>query len=159
MILEMTGSNLNKYTMNKIPFTKAEIFAQSIRNLNYYITLTMVYLKEKGQPVEDWLNFLGQKFIQTWPEVLEDDLEEIGWGIVLNNLSGGASLISFSGDNSKVEMIFEGWPPDEILNVAGLSWEESQIIHEVLQPVFSENGLNYAWKIEGKQVKIELSKK
>lgn len=145
--------------MNQLPFTSAETFAQSIINLNCYIALTMVYLKEKGESVENWLHFIGNKFIKTWPELLENNLEEMAWGVALNNLSGGATLVSFLGNDSEFEIIVEGWPPQEILDVSELSWEESQLIHEVLRPVFEQNGLDYSWQIEGKQVRIQLSRR
>ena len=144
--------------MENIPFTAEQIAAQSMSNLNSYILLTMAYLKEKGESVENWLHFLGNKFIQTWPELKEVGLQEIARGIVLNNLSGGAKLVSFSGDDSQVEIVLEGWPQYPYLALSGVSWQESQILHEVLTPVFEQIGVNYAWNIEGKQVKIKLSR-
>lgn len=144
--------------MEKIQFTAEQIAAQSMSNLNSYILLTMAYLKERGESVEDWLHFIGRKFVQTWPGLQESGLKEIASGIVINNLSAGAKLISFSGDDSHVELILEGWPSNHNIAWSGVSWEESQLIHGVLSPVFEHLGLNYVWSIDEKRVKIELSR-
>lgn len=126
-------------------------------NLNSYIIFTMAYLKEKGESVEDWLHFLGEKFTPTWETFQKPKLKDLAWFIVLNNLSGGAKLVSFSGGDSHVEIILEQWPHDSYAEFSGVSWEECQSIHEVLTPIFRKYGLNYSWSIHDKQVKIELS--
>jgi hypothetical protein len=127
--------------------TPQQIANQSANNLNSYILLTMAYLKEKGESPSDWLHYLGRKFIETWPSLKDSSLQELAEGIVLNNLSGGAKLVSLSGDDTKIEVILEQWPPQELLTFSGVSWEESQLIHEVLRPVFEQIGINYTWKL------------
>ncbi len=139
-------------------FTPDRIASQSASNLNSYILLTMAYLKEKGESPTDWLHYLGRKFLETWPSLKNTGLQELAEGIVLNNLSGGAKLVSLSGDDTKIEIIIEQWPPEDLLTFAGISWEESQLIHEVLRPVFDRANINYIWKTKDRQVTIELSR-
>jgi hypothetical protein len=139
-------------------FTPEQIASQSASNLNSYILLTMAYLKEKGDSPSDWLHYLGQKFLETWPSFKDASLQELAEGIVLNNLSGGAKLVSLSGNDPKIEIVLEQWPPQDLLTFSGISWEESQLIHEVLRPAFEQIGVNYFCKIERQQVIIELSR-
>ena len=147
----------NRGNMTKTGFTAEQIATQSMHNLNNYILLTIAYFKDRDEPIENWLDFLGQKFVQEWA-ITDIDLREIAGGIVLNNLSAGAEVVSLSGSDSKVEIILKGWPADDALASSGVSWAEAQSIHNVLSPVFTNLGLKYVWQLDGKQVKIELSR-
>jgi hypothetical protein len=139
-------------------FTPRQIASQSAANLTSYILLTMAFLKTKGESPTEWLHYLGNNFMSTWPRLAESKLPELAESIVLNNLSGGAKLVSLSGDDTQIEIILEQWPHDNLLAFSGVSWEESQLIHEVLRPVFEQINVNYLWKIKDRQVIIELSR-
>lgn len=144
--------------MTPLNFTKEKISAQSMSNLTSYIILTIAYLKENNLSVEDWLNFIGKKFIDTWIKSENLSLLEIAQAIVLNNLSGGTELVSFTEDESKIEIILDPILSKQQADFYGISWEESQLVHNVLNPVCEHLGLKYTWQIlDNKYVKIELS--
>jgi hypothetical protein len=143
--------------MSIIKFTEQQIANQSKNNLSAYIILTIAYLKENNQSVDDWLTFIGNKFVKDWPSD-HTSLEKLAEGIILNNLSAGAKLVSYSQEDGIIEIILTDWPSKIELEFYKISWEDSQLIHNVLKPVFHKLAVNYTWRIiENKQVKIELS--
>ncbi len=144
--------------MMPVNFTKEQISAQSMSNLTSYIILTIAYLKQNNLSVEDWLNFIGQKFLDTWVTIQTPSLKEIAKGVILNNLSGGSKLVSFSEEESKIKIILEPSLPKKEAEFYGVSWEDSQLVHDVLNPVFQYLKVKYKWEIlDNKRVIIELS--
>jgi hypothetical protein len=142
--------------MDKNKLQLEEITTQARDNLNAYILLTIAYLKHKGESVEEWLEFIGKKFSQTWPNLQQASLEDIAWGIVINNLSAGAQLVSLTSNDFEAEITLEGWPHNQYITLSDVSWLEAQTIHQVLAPVFANSDIKYTWSQQNNQVKIKL---
>lgn len=145
--------------MIPVNFTKEQISAQSMSNLSSYIILTIAYLKQNNLSVEDWLNFIGQKFIDTWVTTQTPSLREIAKGVILNNISGGSKLVSFTEEESKIKIILDASFQKKEAEFYGVSWQDSQLVHDVLNPVFQYLKVTYKWEIiDNKRLKIELSR-
>jgi hypothetical protein len=63
----------------------------------------------------------------------------------MNAVSVGGTLRSFSGDKERAEVIIEGWPDEEILEVLGLERGDGEAMWDSFEPIMTHLDIRYSW--------------
>jgi hypothetical protein len=123
------------------------------------VTLGIIaYLKEHGQSPSGLFTSIGQRFAPTWEGMKGRGAKEVARGAALNMVSLGATLRSLGGDESEAEVVVEGWPPEESLQLFGLARFDADLVLGVFEPIAAYVGLHVQWQREGDVVKVTFSR-
>jgi hypothetical protein len=129
-------------------FTTEELLAQAKGNATAFILATIAYLKEKGLAVDDYVRFFGSRFAPGWEELRDQPITAVARTVALNAVSVGGALRSFSGDETRAEVILEGWPDEEISGVLGLERTDGEVMWDSFEPIMEHLGIRYSWRHE-----------
>jgi hypothetical protein len=127
-------------------FGEDEICAQAMLNARALPLLVLVYAKELGQPIEDAFRFLGDRVAPGWDSLMGRGAYAVTRVAALNLASGGAELLSLSGDATRAEATMRGWPATEDLDFFGLNPDEADAIISSFGRVADRLGLRYDWR-------------
>jgi hypothetical protein len=145
-------------TADKPLFPPDEICARAQGNAAAWILTVIAYLKERGGAVEDCVAYHGRIFAPAWEELRGSPVEEVAQQVALNALSVGSTLRSLSSEESRAEMLVEGWPDEELLGFFPLDRDECDQIWETYRPIMEHLGLGYAWRREDDVVRIVVER-
>ena len=135
-------------------FTSEQLYEQAQGNATAFILSTISFCKEQHYPIEEWVTHVGNLFASGWESVKGQGAKAALEAAVLNFVSVGGSLRSFSGDDSKAEAILTDWPPSDLLEVFGLTIEDVDAFNDIFAPIATWLHLHYTWHREGNQLTI-----
>jgi hypothetical protein len=84
--------------------------------------------------------------------------KEVARGAALNMVSLGATLRSLTGDESRAEVVVEGRPPEESLQLFQLARSDADLLLGVFEPIAAYVGLHVQWQREGNAVRVTFSR-
>ncbi len=138
--------------MVQVEFTKEEIGERGILNATELWFTTILYLRSKGLSIEEWADFVGQQYAPGWEELKGKGALAVMGEAVINWISCGAELISFTGDENRAEAVLE-WPPE---GYTGVPFEEAQKINTVFILITRQVNLKCAWESAGRQFRLSF---
>ena len=140
-----------------VSFPPEKIALQREGNFTSYLILPFAYLHKKGLSGEDYAKFVGELFAPAWGASKGKPLKEIAETYAMNLVTFGASKVSISGDDTKVKIKVEDWPPKEFLAFFGISEEMVDALWESFEPIAVQLEINYSWKRDENIVTLVLS--
>jgi hypothetical protein len=143
--------------METIEFSPEELGNYGRGNAEGWLLGTISYFTSKGGGLEEWIDYVGRFHAQGWENIEDKSPKNITREAALNWVSCGAKLISFDGDDSLAEAVFE-FAVDEAAEWWKISTEDAQKVNRVFFPIAKQVGLKFDWKSEGKQFRIIFSK-
>jgi hypothetical protein len=126
-------------------FTTDELLPYAQGNATAFVLATIAYLKEQGLAVDDYVRFFGSRFAPGWEELRNEPLTAVARTAAMNAVSVGGTLRSFSGDEERAEVIIEGWPDEEILEVLGLERGDGEAMWDSFEPIMRHLDIRYSW--------------
>jgi hypothetical protein len=126
-------------------FTTDELLPYAQGNATAFVLATIAYLKEHGMAVDDYVRFFGSRFAPGWEELRNEPLTTVARTAAMNAVSVGGTLRSFSGDEERAEVIIEGWPDEEILEVLGLERGDGEAMWDSFEPIMTHLDIRYSW--------------
>ena len=126
-------------------FTTDELLPYAQGNATAFVLATIAYLKEHGLAVDDYVRFFGSRFAPGWEELRNEPLTTVARTAAMNAVSVGGTLRSFSGDEERAEVIIEGWPDEEILEVLGLERGDGEAMWDSFEPIMMHLDIRYSW--------------
>jgi hypothetical protein len=126
-------------------FTTDELLPYAQGNATAFVLATIAYLKEHGMAVDDYVRFFGSRFAPGWEELRNEPLTTVAQAAAMNAVSVGGTLRSFSGDEERAEVIIEGWPDEEILEVLGLERGDGEAMWDSFEPIMTHLDIRYSW--------------
>ena len=126
-------------------FTTDELLPYAQGNATAFVLATIAYLKEHGLAVDDYVRFFGSRFAPGWEELRDEPLTTVARTAAMNAVSVGGTLRSFSGDEERAEVIIEGWPDEEILEVLGLERGDGEAMWDSFEPIMTHLDIRYSW--------------
>ncbi len=129
-------------------FTTDELLANAQGNATAFVLATIAYLKQQGLAVDDYVRFFGSRFAPGWEELRDEPLTAVARTAAMNAVSVGGTLRSFSGDEQRAEVIIEGWPDEEILEVLGLERGDGEAMWDSFEPIMAHLDIRYSWEHE-----------
>jgi hypothetical protein len=126
-------------------FTTDELLPYAQGNATAFVLATIAYLKEHGLAVDDYVRFFGSRFAPGWEELRNEPLTAVARTAAMNAVSVGGTLRSFSGDEERAEVIIEGWPDEEILEVLGLERGDGEAMWDSFEPIMTHLDIRYSW--------------
>ena len=126
-------------------FTTDELLPYAQGNATAFVLATIAYLKEHGLAVDDYVRFFGSRFAPGWEELRNEPLTTVARTAAMNAVSVGGTLRSFSGDEERAEVIIEGWPDEEILEVLGLERSDGEAMWDSFEPIMTHLDIRYSW--------------
>ena len=126
-------------------FTTDELLPYAQGNATAFVLATIAYLKEHGLAVDDYVRFFGSRFAPGWEELRDEPLTAVARTAAMNAVSVGGTLRSFSGDEERAEVIIEGWPDEEILEVLGLERGDGEAMWDSFEPIMTHLDIRYSW--------------
>jgi hypothetical protein len=126
-------------------FTTDELLPYAQGNATAFVLATIAYLKEHGLAVDDYVRFFGSRFAPGWEELRNEPLTTVARTAAMNAVSVGGTLRSFSGDEERAEVIIEGWPDEEILEVLGLERGDGEAMWDSFEPIMTHLDIRYSW--------------
>ena len=126
-------------------FTTDELLPYAQGNATAFVLATIAYLKEHGLAVDDYVRFFGSRFAPGWEELRNEPLTTVARTAAMNAVSVGGTLRSFSGDEERAEVVIEGWPDEEILEVLGLERGDGEAMWDSFEPIMTHLDIRYSW--------------
>ena len=126
-------------------FTTEELLTYAQGNATAFILATIAYLEEQGLAVEDYVEFFGRTFAPGWEELRARPVVDVARTAAMNAVSVGGNLRSLSGDETRAEVIIEGWPDEEISDVLGLERADAEAMWDSFQPIMEHLDIRYSW--------------
>ena len=126
-------------------FTTDELLPYAQGNATAFVLATIAYLKEQGLAVDDYVRFFGSRFAPGWEELRNEPLTTVARTAAMNAVSVGGTLRSFSGAEERAEVIIEGWPDEEILEVLGLERGDGEAMWDSFEPIMTHLDIRYSW--------------
>ena len=126
-------------------FTTEELLSHAQGNATAFVLATIAYLKQQGLAVDDYARFFGSRFAPGWGELRDEPLTAVARTAAMNAVSVGGTLRSFSGDEERAEVIIEGWPDEEILEVLGLERGDGEAMWDSFEPIMASLDIHYSW--------------
>ncbi len=126
-------------------FTTDELLSYAQGNATAFVLATIAYLKQQGLAVDDYVRFFGSRFAPGWEELRDEPLTAVARTAAMNAVSVGGTLRSFSGDEEYAEVIIEGWPDEEILEVLGLERGDGEAMWDSFEPIMAPLDIRYSW--------------
>jgi len=114
-------------------FTSEQLYEQAQGNATAFVLGTIAFFKEQHRPVGEWVTYMGNLFAPSWESVKGQGAKAALEAAVLNFVSVGGSLRSFSGDDSKAEAVLTDWPPSDFLELLGLTLEDFDAFNEAAE--------------------------
>ena len=135
--------------------TTQELLAQAQGNATAFVLTTIAYLKERGLPVDDYLEYFGRQFAPGWEELGTRPVKEVARTVANNAVSVGCSVGSMSGDETRAEVLITGWlDADTISETLGLERGDSDAVWNSFYPIMERLGINYTWRREDGMVRV-----
>lgn len=135
-------------------FTSEQLYENAQGNVTAFVVGTIAFFKEQHRPAEEWVTYIGNQFATSWEQVKGQGAKAALEAAVLNFISAGGSLRSFSGDEFKAEAVLTAWPPSDFLGLFGLAQEDFDPFYEIFNPIATSLNLKYTWHRENNQVTI-----
>ena len=126
-------------------FTTEELLPYAQGNATAFVLATIAYLKEHGLAVDDYVRFFGSRFAPGWEELRDEPLTAVARTAAMNAVSVGGTLRSFSGEEERAEVIIEGWPDEEILEVLGLERGDGEAMWDSFESIMTHLDIRYSW--------------
>jgi hypothetical protein len=139
-------------------FTTEQLYKQAQGNVTAFILGAMAYLKKQGQGPEQLVSFLGNQFSPLWLSLQGQGARVAMEQLVLNFLSGGGHLYSFSGDENKAEAVITDWPPVDMVEFLGMTLEDVEPFFDIFNPIGEALNLDYEWHREGNQITFQFAR-
>lgn len=139
-------------------FTQEQVAQRSVENVLGFTLGSIAYLKERGQPLDDWATFMGQRFAPIWQELSGLGARAAMEQIALNAVSAGATLDSLSGDESQAEAVISEWFPHGLAQILGVSEADSEVVWRIFGPISESLDLRYEYERQHERVTFRLSK-
>ena len=139
-------------------FSPDEVRERAAQNLTGTVLGTIVFLRERGIPAEEWSRFLGRRFTDGWERLRGQGARAAIDQMALNFVSTGARIESLTGDEAQSEVVASGWPPREFLDLMGVSQEEAHAFMHAARPIADYLGLRADWQVEGDRVTLRFSR-
>lgn len=133
-------------------FTPEQLYQQAQANVPAFILGTIAFFKEQHRSVEEWVTFIGNRFVPAWEEVKGQGAKAALEQVMQNFASAGGSFRWLAGDESKAEAVMTDWPPADLLELFDLTQEDVDALYEIFKPIATSLNLKYTWHREGNQV-------
>ena len=139
-------------------FTTEEVLQQAQADFTATWLSTIAYLKEQNLSPVDWSAWLGRRFAPGWEGFKGQGANEVARITALNCVAFGGTLRSSSGDESRAELVIEGWPSADLLEFAQITQTEADVLWASFEQIIPSLGLQFHWQREGNTVKITISR-
>ena len=140
-------------------FTTEELLSGARGNATAFVLSTIAYLRERGLDVDDFVAFFGRQFAPGWDELRTEPVEVVAQTVARNAVSVGCTLGSLSGDETRAEVHFTGWPDAEELSyVLGLEPYAGDAMWDSFYPIMERLGIRYAWRREDGSVNLTFAR-
>lgn len=139
-------------------FTTEELLSQAQGNATAFALATIAYLKERDLAVDDYVRFFGLSFAPGWEELRMQPVAAIARTAALNAVSVGGTLRSLSGDDTRAEVLVEGWPDQEIAGALGLERGDGEVMWDSFEPIMEHLGIGYSWRHEDGAVRMSFER-
>ena len=137
-------------------FTTEQLLNQARGNLSATMFLTVSFCKERGLSLDEYWLYLAHKFAPGWPQ--DATLKRVAEIFALNFASHGAEIRSLSGNESRTELVFGGWPEQGLLDFCGLTWEDVDPLFNAMGPFAAQTGCTFEWHRDGDEVTFVFSR-
>jgi hypothetical protein len=139
-------------------FTTDELLSYAQGNATAFALATIAYLKEQGLSVDDYVRFFGRQFAPGWGELRSEPVAAVARMAALNAVSVGGTLRSLSGDETRAEVLIEGWPDEEISDTLGLARRDGEAMWDSFEPIMEHLGIRYSWGHEDGAVRLTFER-
>ena len=138
--------------------TAEQLGEQARGNQTALLLVGIAYVKSKGQSVEEWAHFVGDRFVSSWGEAQTESALVVAKGIALNLAAGEGGRIDEVSGSERDALVRGEWARDEDLAEFGLSRDDVDISTEIFRPIAEHLGLNLSWSRDSKSLRIEVSR-
>ncbi len=139
-------------------FSPEQLYEQAQGNATALVLGTVAFLKERGVDVGEWSADFGRRVAPGWEELRGQGAHGVMEIVALNFVSVGGSLQSLTGDDNQADAVFEGWPPQEMLDLFNLSQSAAEPFWESLRPIAQYLGFNCDLRRDGTRVTVRFSR-
>jgi hypothetical protein len=139
-------------------FTQEDLLSHARGNATAFVLTAFAHLKEQGQDQDEYVAFFGRWVAPGWEQMRGRGVAEVAREAVLNVVSVGATLRSFTGDDTRAEALVAGWPGDELLDALQLTQGDGDRLWSAFEPIMDNLGIRYGWQREGDAVKMTFER-
>ena len=142
---------------HQLIFTSEQICQRSKENATGLVLGSIALLKERGWSAEEWFASMRQRFGVGWDALKAEGALAAMSILALNTLSVGATVVSLTGDAAQAELVITDWPPQEFLDILGLSVDDTDGFWEGLWPMPTYLGYAFTWRRTGPYVSLTFA--
>jgi hypothetical protein len=139
-------------------FTAEELGVQARGNQTAMILVDIAYVKSKGESVQEWARFVGERFASSWGDARTESAVEVAKGIALNMAAGEGGRVDEISGGERHALVRGEWASDEDLAEFGVTRDDVDTSTEIFRPIAERLGLNLSWSRDSKSLQIELSR-
>lgn len=138
-------------------YTADEIREHATDNLPGFTLKTLVFLRQRGTPWDEWVGFIQESFAPGWEEERGTGAVTLARKFSKDLVSFGGELRSRSGDDEKAEFSV-AWPPKDQVEWAGLSWDEVDFPLRIKVHIAQHLGLRAQLSTSGDERRLVLNR-
>jgi len=140
-------------------FTAEDLLPRAQGNATAFVLTTIAYLKERGQSVDDYLQYFGRQFAPGWDELRGQPAIDVARAVTNNAVSVGCTLGPFSGDETRAEALITGWLEGvRVSETLGLERGDSDAVWDSFYPIMERVGINFTWRREDEGVRLTFER-
>lgn len=129
--------------MTQPAITDEELLKSAQFMANFWLLVTMAYLKRREQSIADWVRFGGTHVVRSFETREHVSTLELARIVALRLVSLGGNLERLEGDE-KHALATVKFPAEEMVTAFGLSLDELDLfLSSVYEPVAASLGLKY----------------
>ena len=138
-------------------WTAQEILQQAQMNGISSMLGTIVYLRQRGESIDEWAKYLGEMFAPGWQGLRDASALDVMHSAVFNPVSLGGQLVSIDGDDKRASAVID-FPIKEMAEEIGVSVEEfDRVMTNIYNAIFDFLGINFTSQRDGERWTYELS--
>jgi len=139
-------------------FSDEEISKSTQFMANFWLLVTMAYLKQHEQSIASWVRFGAEHVVRGFSAHENVSALDLAHIVALNAVSLGGLLVNLEG-NGKSAIATVHFPAEEMLNACGLSMDEFDLfLGGVYKPLATSLGMKYASRRNGEIWTWQISK-
>jgi CubicO group peptidase (beta-lactamase class C family) len=145
-------------TENIPDFPSERLLEQAQGNFNAIVCTTIAYLKERGLPLDDYVNYVGQKLAPSWDSTQAASARDTAENAALNLVASGGQVLALTGNEQQAEVLVTNSPPPDFLEMAGISAADADAFNGVFHVIAGTLGLRFEQQRTDNQVRLRFSR-
>lgn len=140
-------------------WTEAEILRQAQGNANALAAVSLLYVKDRGDSIEQFARFVAERFAPSWSQLVGRGAVTVARAAAFNPISLGAKLASIDGNDQHASVVIDAAALEAANANFGLSADEYGSMWRILMEEIAHRvGVQFTFERQGGRWTFEFSR-